>query len=149
MMSAEDFPSLLLTSTGVEAQGAFARSQADFLDPDPAWVARLDERLAAVNAGIVAHFYMDAELQGALFASQWPHIHISDSLLMADAAVDMANKGVDRVVVLGVDFMSENVRAMLDVGGHGQVEVLRASEGCRCAGVLTDAVGTVSIFLKL
>ena len=136
MMSEPDFPSLLLTSAGAEARGAFARAQADFLDPDSAWVSRLDARLAEANTGVVAHFYMDAELQGALFASQWPHIHISDSLLMADAAVKMAEAGVERVVVLGVDFMSENVRAMLDVGGHQAVQVLRASEasiGCSLA----------------
>ena len=75
-MREADFPSLLLTSEGPAAQGAFARAQAEFLEPDGAWVARLDEHLAAANAGIVAHFYMDAELQGALFASRWPHIHI-------------------------------------------------------------------------
>ncbi len=135
-MAEADFPSLLLTSEGPAAQGAFARAQADFLDPDGAWVARLDEQLAAANAGIVAHFYMDAELQGALFASQWPHIHISDSLLMADAAVKMAEAGVERIIVLGVDFMSENVRAMLDVAGHHSVQVLRAAEasiGCSLA----------------
>ena len=122
-MTTSQFPSLLLTAEGVRAQGAFAQAQADFLEPDVDAVARLDARLAAVDGGVVAHFYMDAELQGALFASQSPHIHISDSLLMADAAVEMAKAGVRHLVVLGVDFMSENVRAMLDADVRCSVEL--------------------------
>ena len=47
-----------------------------------------------------------------------PHIAISDSLAMADTAVKMAEEGVKAVVVLGVDFMSENVRAVLDAAGQ-------------------------------
>ena len=135
-MTTSQFPSLLLTAEGVRAQGAFAQAQADFLEPDVDAVARLDARLAAVDGGVVAHFYMDAELQGALFASQSPHIHISDSLLMADAAVEMAKAGVRHLVVLGVDFMSENVRAMLDAAGHEDVVVYRAAAqaiGCSLA----------------
>ena len=61
-------------------------------------------------------------------ASQWPHIHISDSLVMADAAVKMARSGCTSVAVLGVDFMSENVRAILDDGGFQHVQV-RAATG--------------------
>ena len=41
-MREADFPSLLLTSEGPAAQGAFARAQAEFLEPDGAWVARLE-----------------------------------------------------------------------------------------------------------
>lgn len=135
-MSDGAFPSLMLTASGVEAQGSFARAQAEFLEPDAQAVARLDERLAAARGGVVAHFYMDAELQGVLFGSGSEHVHISDSLLMADAAVRMAESGVENVVVLGVDFMSENVRAMLDASGHSEVGVFRAAEqaiGCSLA----------------
>jgi quinolinate synthase len=75
--------------------------------------------------GVVAHFYMDPQVQGVLSAAaeQWPHVHISDSLVMADAAVRMAEAGCQAVAVLGVDFMSENVRAILDEAGHTGVKV--------------------------
>ena len=56
-------------------------------------------------------------------AERWPHIHISDSLVMADRAVAMAEAGCRAVCVLGVDFMSENVRAILDEAGHRDVQV--------------------------
>jgi quinolinate synthase len=61
----QPFPSLLLRHSGVAAQGAFAEAQAAFLDPDPTTVQRLQTLLGATDAGVVAHFYMDAELQGA------------------------------------------------------------------------------------
>ena len=47
---------------------------------------------------------------------------------MADHAVKMAESGVSSIVVLGVDFMSENVRAVLDAAGHQTVPVYRVSE---------------------
>ena len=61
---------------------------------------------------------MDAELQGTLSACSSPHIHVADSLQMAERAVQMAERGARAIVVLGVDFMSENVRATLDAAGH-------------------------------
>lgn len=69
--------------------------------------------------------YVVPQVQGVLTsaASQWPHIHISDSLVMADAAVKMAKAGCTSIAVLGVDFMSENVRAILDEGGYRDVQV--------------------------
>lgn len=81
--------------------------------------------LTAKRIGVVAHFYMDPQVQGVLTAAgeHWPHIHISDSLVMADAAVRMAEAGCTAVAVLGVDFMSENVRAILDEAGHTGVKV--------------------------
>lgn len=81
--------------------------------------------LSEKKVGVVAHFYMDPEVQGVLSAAQerWPHIHISDSLVMADSAVAMAEAGCQAVTVLGVDFMSENVRAILDEAGHKNVQV--------------------------
>jgi quinolinate synthase len=65
------------------------------------------------------------QVQGVLMsaAERWPHIHISDSLVMADRAVAMAEAGCKAVCVLGVDFMSENVRAILDEAGHRDVQV--------------------------
>lgn len=68
---------------------------------------------------------MDPQVQGVLSAASegWPHIHISDSLVMADSAVRMAEAGCRAVTVLGVDFMSENVRAILDEAGHKDVAV--------------------------
>lgn len=42
---------------------------------------------------------------------------------MADAAVKMAQAGCTTVAVLGVDFMSENVRAILDEAGMQHIKV--------------------------
>ncbi len=131
-VSCQAFPSLLLQRDGIAAQGAFAEAQAAYLEPDPDAVAELRALLEATQGGIVAHFYMDAELQGALYACDWPHIHVSDSLMMADAAIDMAKAGAKNIIVLGVDFMSENVRAMLDASGFQDVAVYR---------VATDPIG--------
>lgn len=81
--------------------------------------------LSSKNIGVVAHFYMDPQVQGVLTSAsqRWPNIHISDSLVMADSAVRMAEAGCKAVAVLGVDFMSENVRAILDEAGHTVVKV--------------------------
>lgn len=130
------FPTLTIHADRFEAEGAFAESQAAYLDPDPDEVAALQRLLEDKNAGVVAHFYMDPELQGVLAACEWPHIHISDSLAMADAAIGMVEGGARTIVVLGVDFMSENVRAMLDASGHADVPVYRVAMepiGCSLA----------------
>jgi len=135
-MTSAPFPSLLITADGFTPQGSFAEAQAAFLEPDSADVDRLGASLARLNAGVVAHYYMDPELQGVLTSCDWPHIAISDSLKMADAAVSMAEAGVGTIYVLGVDFMSENVRAMLDASGHEDVVVYRVDEreiGCSLA----------------
>jgi len=140
------FPSLIIGDGGrLEPVGAYAAAQARFLKPDPATVASLAAALAAKSVGVVAHFYMDPEVQGVLAAaaSSWPHIRISDSLAMADAAVGMAEAGCGAIAVLGVDFMSENVRAILDGAGFPHVDVLRMSAapiGCTLADA-ADAPG--------
>ncbi|MCA9573642.1 MAG: quinolinate synthase NadA, partial [Myxococcales bacterium] len=121
------FPSLRITRDGLEPQGAFAVAQAAYLRPDPRTVRELADLCRERSIGIVAHYYMDAELQGVLSACDWPHITIADSLKMADAAVEMAQAGMRTVVVLGVDFMSENARAVLDAAGHTDVEVYRVA----------------------
>ena len=133
------FPSLVVGRGGtLHPRGAFAEAQATYLASSPALVSGLAADLATANVGVVAHFYMDPEVQGALAAAAatWPHIKISDSLAMADAAVSMAKAGVTGIAVLGVDFMSENVRAILDDAGHTDVQVLRMSPnaiGCTLA----------------
>ncbi len=133
-MRNEPFPSLCITEDRFIPQGSFAEAQADYLSPDPAIVAELDTLLAAKKIGVVAHFYMDPELQGVLSRCTWPHVHISDSLVMADAAVHMVEAGCEHIVVLGVDFMSENARAMIDVAGRGDVPVYRvAAEPIGCS----------------
>jgi len=135
-MTTDAFPSLIIRADGFEARGAFAESQAEYLQPDAGTVADLTALLKEKNAGVVAHFYMDAELQGVLTASDWPHVAISDSLVMADAAVRMAEAGATSVVVLGVDFMSENVRAVMDHAGFAHVPVYRVQAspiGCSLA----------------
>jgi len=138
------FPSLLVSRHGVTPQGAYAVAQARFITPDAAAVARLAALLREKKMGVVAHFYMDPEIQGVLTAARalWPHIHISDSLLMADSSVGMVAAGCTSVAVLGVDFMSENVRAILDDAGHSAIPVYRLSEqdiGCTLAEAAEDA----------
>jgi quinolinate synthase len=135
-MTDRSFPSLIVQADSFVPQGDFARAQAEFLQPDPAEVRTLRALLQRLNAGVVAHYYMDPELQGVLSACDWPHIAISDSLMMAGAAVTMAEAGIRTIYVLGVDFMSENVRAMLDASGHEDVVVYRVDEraiGCSLA----------------
>lgn len=94
------------------------------------------------NMGIVAHYYMDVELQGVLQAlkaspGMEKRVGIADSLKMGDLAVEMCqNDGVERVICLGVDFMSESVQAILHKNGFPQVPVYRATAqhiGCSLA----------------
>ena len=133
-MASPAFPSLRITADALIPQGSFAEAQAAFLRPHRELVADLTRLLREKNTGVVAHFYMDPELQGVLSASDWPHVHVSDSLAMADRAIAMAEQGVRTIAVLGVDFMSENVRAMLDASGFRHIPVYRvASEPIGCS----------------
>lgn len=133
-MTTKAFPTLRITADALLPQGAFAEAQAAYLRPASDVVARLTALLREKRAGVVAHFYMDPELQGVLSASDWPHIHVSDSLAMADRAIAMAEQGARTIAVLGVDFMSENVRAMLDASGFEHVPVYRvAAEPIGCS----------------
>lgn len=114
-----------------------------FLDPDPEMVETLKQGLLKTNMGIVAHYYMDVELQGVLQALKHSHpelqhrIGIADSLKMGDLAVEMCrNHNVTSVVCLGVDFMSESVQAILHKNGLEDVPVYRATQraiGCSLA----------------
>jgi quinolinate synthase len=83
-------------------------------------VCELPEILKQKQIGVVTHFYMNTELQGIPLVDQklWPHIHILNSLVMA---ITMTNVGCKYIAILGVDFMSENVCAILDHVGHRQV----------------------------
>jgi quinolinate synthase len=93
--------------------------------------------------GVVAHYYMDVELQGVLTAVQRSapefqnRIGIADSLKMGDMAVAMCeNANVQAVACLGVDFMSESVSAILHRNHFGHVPVYRATSapiGCSLA----------------
>ncbi|KAI9108901.1 hypothetical protein K1719_020206 [Acacia pycnantha] len=139
----EPFPSLVVSADGVHPKGSYAEAQAKYLSPDESKINELVSVLKEKKIGIVAHFYMDPEVQGILNAAQkqWPHIHISDSLVMADSAVKMAKAGCQFITVLGVDFMSENVRAILDQAGFSKVGVYRMSnERIGCS--LADAAAT-------
>lgn len=130
------FPSLVICSEKLEPRGAFAEAQAAYLKPDRTSVAELERLLKQKQVGVVAHYYMDPQLQGVLSACDWPHIHISDSLEMASRAAEMVAAGVRVLVVLGVDFMSENARAMVDAAGYETVPVYRVrsvSIGCSLA----------------
>lgn len=126
------FPSLVISADSILPQGTFAEAQAQYLEPNAQQVDRIAGLLQEKKIGVVAHFYMDPQVQGVLSAAaeRWPHIHISDSLVMADAAVSMAAAGCTTVAVLGVDFMSENVRAILDEAGYQHVKVRSAILPC-------------------
>mmetsp|Transcript_6781 Transcript_6781/g.19627 ORF Transcript_6781/g.19627 Transcript_6781/m.19627 type:complete len:517 (-) Transcript_6781:165-1715(-) len=135
-LSSQTFPVLSISAKDVTARGSFAEAQASFLEPDASVVEELRQAVKAANLGVVAHFYMDAELQGALSRLDWPHVFIADSLAMGDAAVRQAEAGATAVAVLGVDFMAESVRATLDAQGWGHIPVYRLSEnkiGCSLA----------------
>ena len=92
--------------------------------------------------GVVAHYYMDVELQAILNAARYQNngptkIAIADSLAMGDAAVKMVEEaGVKSIACLGVDFMAESVSAILERSGHGHIPVYRADQraiGCSLA----------------
>lgn len=136
MQQKRTFPALSISRERVRASGGFAEAQAAFLSPDPDSIAQLRQLLDIHQVGLVAHFYMDPELQGVISATGHPLTHISDSLVMADRAVDMVRAGAKQIVVLGVDFMAENVRAVLDGAGFSSVPVYRVQAeaiGCSLA----------------
>lgn len=134
--AAASFPSLTIARGATRAQGSFAENLQDFLAPDQANVEQLAAGLRQKKVGVVSHYYMDAELQGTLAALDYEHAFSADSLAMGHAAVKMAESGVEKIVCLGVDFMSESVRSTLDQAGHTNVPVLRCADkhiGCSLA----------------
>jgi len=142
--SVDVFPSIVIgPDKTIVPQGPFAEAQAQYLDPDPEAVRTLADSLLKANMGIVAHYYMDVELQGVLTAVQRSspelsnRIGIADSLKMGDIAVEMCKTdNVQAVACLGVDFMSESVAAIMDRNGFGHIPVYRATAnpiGCSLA----------------
>ncbi len=135
-MSFPPFPSLIVRADDLLPQGSFAEALRLVKHPDRALARRLTELVTRHRVALVAHYYMDPELQGMLRQIESPFVAISDSLVMADRAVEMVKNGAEVVVVLGVDFMAENARAMLDAEGFSAVRVLRLSDraiGCSLA----------------
>jgi quinolinate synthase len=125
-----------ISASGIASEGSYAQNLADYLTPDKATVGKLDAQLTKKRVGVVSHYYMDAELQGTLAALEWENVFCADSLAMGQAAVRMAKSGVSSITCLGVDFMSESVRATLDQAGFRNVPVLRCAEehiGCSLA----------------
>eukprot|EP00210_Caulerpa_lentillifera_P006528 g6234.t2 len=133
------FPSLIIRSDKLEPVGAFAEAQAQYLNPNAGAVEELADLLREKKVGVVAHFYMDPEVQGLLTMASdlWPNIVISDSVAMSEHAVKMVREGgCEHIAVLGVDFMSENVRIVLDRAGFDQIPVYTMSKdhiGCSLA----------------
>jgi quinolinate synthase len=123
------FPSLKVHGSVLEAQGSFAQNIKDYSEPDKEVVHKLDKLLAEKDVGVVSHYYMDAELQGTLAQLKYQHVFSADSLAMGHAAVGMAKAGAKGIVCLGVDFMSESVRATLDQAGCKDVPVYRCNDG--------------------
>jgi len=142
--SVESFPSLIIGSNGLSPQGSFAEAQAQFMNPDSDSVKYLSENIEKANMGVVAHYYMDVELQGVLTAIQKEQtiagkanrISIADSLAMGDFAVKMCEDGATSIACLGVDFMSESVYTIMSRNGFGHIPVYRATAkhiGCSLA----------------
>lgn len=52
---------------------------------------------------------------------------------MADLSVQMAEAGCNYIAVLGVDFMSENVRAILTQAGYEHVKVNNTTQNVHSA----------------
>lgn len=138
----EAFPSIVIGSGTITPQGSFAEAQSQYMNLDSQSIELLHEKLVASNMGVVAHYYMDVELQGTLQALQsdpynYGAVHIADSLAMGDAAVKMCrDHGVTSIACLGVDFMAESVAAIMEKGGYGHVPVYRATAreiGCSLA----------------
>jgi quinolinate synthase len=130
------FPSLKVHGAVTEAQGSFAQNIKSYSEPDKEVVDKLDALLEEKQVGVVSHYYMDAELQGTLAQLKNQHVFSADSLAMGHAAVGMAKAGVKGIVCLGVDFMSESVRATLDQAGCPDVPVYRCNDahiGCSLA----------------
>jgi len=82
--------------------------------------------------GVVAHFFMAPELTKRVQSLQeeWPHIDICvDARAMGESAVKMARSGeVDGIACMGVDVLSESIRASIECAGLG-VPVFRLTEG--------------------
>ena len=151
------FPSIVIgPNHKLSPQGSFAEAQAAFLEPPAEVVESLLDQLIDLKVGIVAHYYMDVELQGVLHAVKrrqmellhhqqldeedggsssskrripdYPLVAIADSLKMGDDAVQMCTQNnVSAVICLGVDFMSESVSAIMGKNGHANVPVYRAT----------------------
>lgn len=63
------FPSIVIgPNHSLSPQGSFAEAQAAFLEPPADIVESLLDQLIDLKVGIVAHYYMDVELQGVLHA---------------------------------------------------------------------------------
>ena len=148
------FPSIVIGPDTISPQGSFAEAQASFLEPPMELVEEMLDKLIELKVGIVAHYYMDVELQGILFAikkrqmellqsdtsdkiPKFPIVAIADSLKMGDDAVNMcALSNVESIICLGVDFMSESVSAILGKNGFADTPVYRATHnhiGCSLA----------------
>mmetsp|Transcript_13486 Transcript_13486/g.17658 ORF Transcript_13486/g.17658 Transcript_13486/m.17658 type:complete len:546 (+) Transcript_13486:137-1774(+) len=135
----EVFPSIVIGGKDQDLVplGSFAEAQSQYMNPDPEIVASLSKSVKTANMGIVAHYYMDVELQSILNAVGGDRVAIADSLAMGDAAVRMVESGdVKAIACLGVDFMAESVQAILGRAGYGHIPVYRLdtrSIGCSLA----------------
>ena len=133
----DKFPSLIISKDKIGANGLFAQTQATFLQPDLDIVKDLDRLCKEKKVGIVAHYYMDPELQGALSSMEHKHVFVADSLAMGEQASKMVDTGeVNSIICMGVDFMAESVQANLDSHGYHHVPVYRLDKreiGCSLA----------------
>ena len=76
----------------------------------------LSQKKAQAKIEIVAHYYIDVELQGILQVMKEKHgtlVAILDSLAIGDYAVKICENGATSIACLGVDFMVKSVQAIL------------------------------------
>ena len=116
-----------------------------YLEPDEDSIKTLSDNIKRSNMGVVAHYYMDVELQGVLSSIQRQQVKegikekrigIADSLVMGDLACKMCEDGATSIACLGVDFMSESVVTIMTRNGWGHIPVYRATAsyiGCSLA----------------
>ena len=89
--------------------------------------------------GIVAHYYINVELQGILQAMKEEHstsVAIADLVAMGDYAVKICKNGATLIAYLGVDFMVKLVEAILKQNGFPSIpmyQLLAKEIGCLLA----------------
>ena len=79
------FPSIIIgPNHALSPQGSFAEAQAAFLEPPQDIVESLLDQCIDLKVGIVAHYYMDVELQGILHAMKRRQVDLRHAQQLAE-----------------------------------------------------------------
>jgi len=141
----ELFPSIVIAADGkIEAHGSFAKAQAQFLDPDPDVVVNLTESLKQANMGVVAHYYMDVELQGTLQA-----IGRRQAMAKLESKTDVpiSRDETNRILTMDINTLDSRV-AIADSLAMGDHAVRMCDDGATviaCLGVdfMSESVSAI------